>query len=286
VFSQVFHRRRLLLPFLFPCLFGIYYLWAYDAPARLIAINAGALVLGSLWVLVGRLPAAPRVRIAIAAVLALVLFVPLLTGPEQGGVARWLPAGPVSLHSGPLLLPLIVVLAGRNERFGPAVLALAGTSLALQPDAAALAALAAASGVLCWLHRSIAFGLVALGTAACAILTFGAGSLAPQVFTENVLPQVAARSMVQAVALAGILFAVPQWYLLQDPQTQRAEGWTIAALLTTLGVMALIAPFPYPLIGYGAAPILGFALALGATARREQLRVDGLLEVVERTTWS
>lgn len=286
MFSQVFDRRRLLLPFLFPCLFGLYYLWAYDAPARLIAINAGALVLGSLWVLFGRLPAAPKVRIAMAAVLALVLFLPLLTGPEQGGVARWLPAGPVSLHSGALLLPLIVVLTGRHERFGPAVLALAGTALALQPDAAALAALAAASGVLCWLHRSIAFGLVALGTAACAILTFGAGSLEPQVFTENVLAQVAERSIVQAGALAGILFVVPQLYLLQDPQTQRAEGWTIAALLTTLGVMAMIAPFPYPLIGYGASPILGFALALGATLRREQLRVDGLLEVVERTTWS
>lgn len=286
MFSLVFDRRRLALPLLFPCLFGLYYLWVYDAPARLIAINAGALVLGSLWVLLGRLPAAPKVRIAMAAALALLLFLPLLTGPAQGGVSRWLPAGPVSLHSGTLLLPLIVVLAGRHERFGPAVLALAGAALALQPDAAALAALAAASAVLCWLHRSVTFGLVAAGSAALAFLTFGAGSLAPQVFTENVLPQVAERSMLQAVALAGILFVVPHLYLVQNPQTQRAEGWTIAAMLTALGVMALLAPFPYPLIGYGASPILGFALALGATARREQLRVDGLLEVVERTHWS
>ena len=37
----------------------------------------------------------------------LALFLPLLTGPEMGGVARWLPAGPVSLHSGALLLPLM-----------------------------------------------------------------------------------------------------------------------------------------------------------------------------------
>jgi hypothetical protein len=42
------------------------------------------------------------------------------------------------------------------------------------------------------------------------------------------------------------------------------------------------APFPFPLIGYGAAPILGFALALGASARRDQLRTGELIERVDR----
>lgn len=286
MFSQVFDRRRLALPLLIPCLFGLAYLWFFDAPARLIAVNAGALALGTIWVLFGRLPAAPEARIGIAAMLSLLLFLLLLTGPEQGGVSRWFPAGPVSLHSGTLLLPLIVILAARHEKFGPAVLALAGAALTLQPDAAALAALSAASAVLAWLHRSVAFGLVATGALALAILTFGAGILAPQVFTENVLPQVAERTMVQAIALAGALFVVPQWYLAVDPQAQRTEGWAIAALLTGFGAMAVIAPFPYPLIGYGASPILGFAFALGATARREQLHAGELIEVVDRTTWS
>ncbi len=41
------------------------------------------------------------------------------------------------------------------------------------------------------------------------------------------------------------------------------------ALLVTLGAVAWLAPFPFPLIGYGALPILGLALALSAagTAR-------------------
>jgi len=50
-----------------------------------------------------------------------------------------------------------------------------------------------------------------------------------------------------------------------------------------MGMMATIASFPYPLIGYGASPILGFGLTLGAAARREQLQVGELREMTERT---
>lgn len=283
LYTQVFDRRRLALPLLFPSIGGLYYLFAFDAPARLIAINAGALALALAWIMLGRLPTDRKVRLGIAAVAALALFLPLLIGPEVGGVRRWLPAGPVSLHSGALLLPLITVLAAREERLGPAIMALAGAALALQPDAAALAALATASAVLAWLHRSIAFAAVAAASAALAIITFGAGTLEPQLFTESVLPHVAERSLFKTACLAILLFVVPLWHLVIDPQTQRGEGFALAALLVAFGAMAVIAPFPYPLIGYGASPILGFGLALGAAARREHLKVGECVEPIDRT---
>jgi hypothetical protein len=282
IYAKVDDRRRLALPLLFPCVGGLYYLWAFDAPARLMAVNGGALALGLAWVMWGRLPSRPDVRLGLAALGAGLLFVPLLTGPDLGGVTRWFPAGPVTLQSAPLLLPLIVVLAAREGARGAAVLALAGAALAVQPDAAGLAALGLASGVLAWHHRSPAFALVAAGAAAGAAFTFHAGALAPQLYVEEVLAHVAAKSLWQAACLAVLLFVVPLWHLVIDPQLTRAEGYALAALLTALGAVAAIAPFPFPLIGYGAAPILGFALALGASTRRDQIRVGEFLERVDR----
>jgi hypothetical protein len=251
-------RLRFALPLLIPSAGGLCYLYAFDAPARLLAINAGALALALAWIMLGRAPASRNLRLALATAAALGLFAPLLLGPEVGGVTRWLPAGPVAFHSGTLLLPLITVIAAREPRFGPALLALAGAAFALQPDAAALFGLAAAGVVLAAIHRSRAFALVTASSAALAILTFNAGTLEPQVFTEGVLAQVAAQSWFAATALAALLLLVPLWVL-----PIRDETRPLAALLVALGAVASLAPFPYPLIGYGAAPILGFGLALG-----------------------
>jgi hypothetical protein len=269
---QLPDRLRLALTLLIPTAGGLCYLYAFDAPVRLLLINAGALAVALVWIVLGRLPASRTARLTIAAVAALALFLPLVIGPEVGGVQRWLPAGPVSLHSGALLLPVITVLAAPERTLGAALLALAGAALVLQPDAAALAALAVASAVLAWLHRSAAYAAVAAAGLALAVLTFGAGRLEPQVFTENVLPHVAERSAAGSAALAVLLFALPLWHLVIDPQPRRAEGSALAALLLGLGVMAILAPFPYPLIGYGASPILGFGLALGAGLRNTQRR--------------
>lgn len=267
MYAHVFDRRLLILQLLAPCAGGLAYLYAYDAPARLLLINAGALAAALVWIVLGRLPAGRTARLAIAAAAALALFLPLLLGPEVGGVRRWLPAGPVSLHSAALLLPLITVLAAREARFGSLILALAAVALALQPDAAGLFGLAAASAVLAWLHRRSAYAILATAGLALAVLTFRDGTLEPQVFTEHVLVRVADRSLLQAAALAVLLFVVPLWHLVIGQQTRHAEGYALAALLVGLGLLATIAPFPFPLIGYGASPILGFGLALGASAR-------------------
>lgn len=267
---------RLTVPLSLPAIGGLCYLYAYDAPARLLLINAGALAAAILWIVLGRWPVSQRVRLAVAATAALALFLPLVIGPEVGEVQRWLPAGPMMLHSGALLLPLITVLAAREAKLGPALFALASAALTLQSDAAALAGLAAASGVLAWWHHGALYAILAAVAAALAILTFGAGTLEPQAFTENVLQQVAERSLLQAGVLAVLLFAVPVWQLVTNPQTRCAEGYALAGLLIGLGLMATIAPFPYPLIGYGASPILGFGLALGAASRRHQHKAGKL----------
>jgi hypothetical protein len=263
-------RWHLTLPLAVPALGGLAYLAAFGAPLRLIAINAGALVVGALWAAFGRLPSGPAARLGFAALGAALLFLPVLIGPEVGGVTRWLRAGPVLLHSGALLLPLVVVLAAENPRAGPLLLAAATVALAMQPDAAMLAGLAAASAVLAVLHRSVSFTMTALVSAGLAALTFGRGTLEPQLFTEGVLAQVWHAVPLSALALGALLFLAAPALLLRAAAIPCAEATALAALLVTLGVMACRAPFPFPLIGYGASPILGFALALSAagTARR------------------
>jgi len=265
-------RGRLALALLVPALAGLAYLAAFGAPLRLIAVNAGALAAGALWAAWGRLPSGPEARLGLAAAAAGLLFLPLLTGPVAGGVARWLPAGPVMLHSGGLLLPLIVVLAARARPLaGAAVLALAAAALALQPDAGALAGLAGGTGVLAAARRSIAIAGVAAAAALLAGLTFGAGTLAPQLYTEGVLAQVWSVAPAAALALAAALFiAAPALLLGLAPGARRTQGAALAALLAGFGAMAAIAPFPFPLIGYGAAPILGMGLALGAFGAAEE----------------
>jgi hypothetical protein len=264
--ARLFERWRLTLPLLLPGAGGLGYLAAFDAPVRLIAVNAGALALAAAWALWGRLPKGRSFRLALAALAVLALLLPLGLGPEAGGVRRWLPAGPLSLHTGSLLLPLVVVLAAREAWLGPALLALAGTALALQPDAAALLALGLATAVLAALRRSLAYGLVALSALALVAATWEAGTLAPQLYTEGVLAHVAAVAPAGAALLAGLLFLAPLWFRLAEPQIAQDEGLVLAGLLIGLSAAAVIAPFPFPLIGYGASPILGFGLALGAAA--------------------
>lgn len=278
--ARITDRLRLALALLLPTLGGIAYLASFGAPARLIAVNAGALALALAWAVWGRLPARPEARIGLAAAAAGALFLPLLVGPEAGGVSRWLPAGPVQLHAGTLLLPLIAVIAAREPRAGPALLALAGAALALQPDAGSLTGLAAAGAALARAQRSATFALVAIASLALALATWHAGALEPQVYTEGVLAHVSQRSLAGAMALGAALFlATPALLVWRSPAAQ-AESLALAALLVALGLAAVIAPFPFPLIGYGASPILGFGLALGALAGRAQAAGDSVPDPV------
>lgn len=268
-------RWRLTLPLLVPALGGIAYLFAFGAPARLIVINAGALAAATLWVIWGRLPSGREARLGLAVAAAGLLFVPLLTGPAPGGVARWLPAGPMMLHSGALLLPLITVLAAGAGRWAAAMLGLATAALSLQPDAGALAGLAAVSVVLAVAGRNLALAVVAAAAIILSVLTFGAGTLEPQLYTEGVLAQVWHAAPWAALALGTVLFVVTPALMMFTPAVPRVQATALAALLTGLAAMAVIAPFPFPLIGYGAAPILGFGIALGclrACPPTEQIR--------------
>lgn len=268
VSAQGLDRWRLTLPLAIPTLAGLAYLIFFGAPPRLIAVHAGALGAALAWVRWGRLPAGRNAHLILAAVATGLLFLPPLLNLEVGGVSRWLPSYPFLLHSGFLLLPLITAIAGRKPGLGPVMLALACAALAIQPDAGALLGLAAASAGLAAAHRSFGFALVAGASLTLALALFDAGTLQPERFTEAVLPHVWRNSPPLALLLGAVLFLVPAGLLLTGRCLARSDGIALAALLTGFGAAAVLGPFPYPLIGYGAAPILGFALALSVTRQK------------------
>ena len=259
-------RYRLMLPLAVTALAGVAYLAAAGAPAHYLAVNSGALLLALGWIAIGRLPDSEVAKRALPAVLFALFALPLLAGPDIGGVRRWLPLGPVSLHAGMLLIPLLGCLCARDPRYGRWVLGAAMSAALLQPDAASAAALTLVVAALAWMHRTPFFAAItALGLAAC-VIAFGVGNLPPQPFVEHVFADawavqpLIALSLVAAVATGLVL-------LLTSRTMPREERFVLAAAMTGFTAMSLIGNYPTPLLGYGAAPILGFGLALGAVPR-------------------
>ncbi|MCA0909000.1 hypothetical protein [Qipengyuania gaetbuli] len=259
-------RYRLMLPLAVPALAGLAHLAASGAPAHYLAVNGGALLLAFGWIATGRLPDSEIAKRVLPAVLLALFALPLLAGPDIEGVRRWLPLGPLSLHAGMLLIPFLGCLCARDPRYGRWVLGAAMGVALLQPDAASAAALTLVAAALAWMHRTPFFAAItALGLAAC-VIAFGLGNLPPQPFVEHVFADVwavqplIALSLVAAVATGLVL-------LLISRTMPREERFVLAAAMTGFTAMSLIGNYPTPLLGYGAASILGFGLALGAVPR-------------------
>jgi hypothetical protein len=71
-------------------------------------------------------------------------------------------------------------------------------------------------------------------------------------------------------------------HFLVEPQFLKEEGFALAGVLAGFVAMAMIGPYPTPLIGYGVAPILGFALAIGAVPGKRQRSTGDLLSIAWR----
>lgn len=241
------------------------------APAHYPLINLAALVAGLAWIAFGIAPATRLDRLIITGALLALLVVPVITGPTLTSitgdpVARWLPLGPVNLHTGMLAVPALAILAAREERYGYAVLFGAVALLLFQPDAASGFAITFAAVGLHHVTRDWRFGLVAILGFLASIRMAMPGELPPEPFVERVLVDAAMRSIAAAVALALTLLASFLLIVLAAP-LPRPERFALAGALFGLAVTALMSHYPTPLIGYGAAPILGLALALGLFRR-------------------
>lgn len=241
---------------------------AMGAPTSYLAVNAGALVLATAWILFGEDPRTAKPRRVLMLVLLALLFVPLITGPHLNGIARWLPLGPFTLHAGALAFPALAVLAAREKDYVAPALLVALLAAFFQPDAALGFAVVFAAIGLHDTMRDWQLGLVVIVGFLASIMMALKGELPAQPYVERVLVDAAMVNpllgLALFVALAGgfvlILRAVP---------LDRHARFALAGSLFGFSLMAILSNYPSVLIGYGAAPILGYGFALGLIERTD-----------------
>jgi cell division protein FtsW (lipid II flippase) len=240
---------------------GIAHMVTGGAPPHFMIINAAAL--GIALVIIRFAPAVDegRAPVALAAAAIAILIFPLLTGPEVAGASRWIGVGPVTLHSGMLMLPILAALLFRLKPAPQvAVVALAAIAVSLQPDRASAMALLAGTGALAFANRSAtrAAQMVLAGLAIWA--TFAQpDTLQPVRFVENVVSDSWRQNpLVGAILLASLVAT------LVIPVSGNRRLFPVAAILAGFTFASLIGAYPVPLVGYGASAILGFGLAIAA----------------------
>lgn len=244
-----------------PVLAGIGWMAANGAPPAWLAVNAAALVVALAMAALLPLPQDEARTTLLAAVLVAALFVTALAGTAVDGVSRWASLGPVRLHVGYLVLPLLAALSSRLPSVSAVALLLAALlATLLQPDRATSIALAATLAALAYLRRDwvTLVGLI-IAIVGCGAALTVADPLAPVRFVEHVQQNAWATQ-----PIAGLVLILATIAPLLVMRSHGEAALPLAAFLVAAGVMAFVGPYPSILIGYGAAPILGFGLALAA----------------------
>ncbi len=250
-----------------PVLAGVAWMAASGAPAHYLLINLSALGLSLAWIAFGRRLHPGRAFDTLTLVLLGLAFLPLLTGPTQlsitgNAVARWIPLGPLAVHTGMLVLPALCVIASQNERFGIAIFAAMLVAVLLQPDAATAFAVTTAAIGLYQSRKDWKLGVVAIIGFLATIYTSLHGELAPAPHVERVILDAFHASALTGI---GLLLAMAISFLLYGMglQMERGTRFALAGSFFGFSLMAIMSHYPTPLIGYGAAPIIGYGFALG-----------------------
>lgn len=264
---DVRNRLPAILALAIPVLAGALYMALAGAPSHYALTNCGALALACLWILGGRGPHTATSRHLLTIALLLLMLAPLAVSPTIASITgesvrRWFPLGPLTLHTGMLAMPALGMLAARNRTLAaPILLAALGVAY-MQPDAATGFAITFAAAGLHHVTKDWKVGGVAVIGFFASLMMAVRGELPPQPFVERVLVDAASINPILAIAL-GLALAAGFALLLFAIPFDRTKRFTLAGLLFGFALLALMSSYPAPLIGYGAAPILGFGLALG-----------------------
>lgn len=253
-------RFPALLAIALPVFAGLAYMASGGAPRDYLIVNSGALLLAALIVLIGLPKLGQRARLIAGGVLLALFALPLLTGPSMNGIARWLSLGDFILHAGMLTIPSLAVLAAREERLGPpAILAALLVALA-QPDFASAFALTGGAIGIYQVRNDWRVGLVIITGFLIAIAAALQGELPAAPFVERIIID-ALRTNPAMAALLALSLAGSILLMAFGTGLPRIARYPIALSLFGFWLASLISNYPTPLAGYGAAAIIGYALA-------------------------
>jgi cell division protein FtsW (lipid II flippase) len=242
-------------------LLGIYNMANAGAPLIYVAVNAGAMLLAVSLIVFVPVIKAERVTLILCACAVAALGLPLVIGADLDGVRRWIGVGPVQFHSAMLVLPTLVALSPRlKPAHGVAAAAFASIAISLQPDRASAIALLAGTAALLIVNRSPTHTIQLLFAGFAVAATFMLpDSLEPAAYVENILPDAWRNSPILAIVLAASLAAA-----LIIPAICDQRLFPLTATIGGFAVASLMGTYPVPLLGYGAAAIIGYGLAVAA----------------------
>lgn len=254
---------------------GCILLAALGAPSRMPAMNGAALLIGltgvaALW---ASRRAGASAKVGDLTLLVASGLVPLtaLVGPQTDSVARWLTVGGLTIQPGMIIVPLIALgLALRASPVRSASVAVAALGLAMQPDPGC--AFMLLLGVAAPLIARNARPTTTLVAATAAAIGFaGAISrnvvLPPAPFVEQVIQDALQAGSLTTLLALGAIFPMLLAGFGRPPRAPHLAflGVWIAAL-----AMALLRPYPTPVVGFGGSGVLGFILSAGLLALRRR----------------
>lgn len=267
-------RRPLILDLLFPLpalVVGILVMRASGVSATAWGQNLAACVIGIVLCFTLARPRSSDAGLVAVGVLALGFLAATWLEPGVQGVQRWIGLGPVRLHAGALVLPLVLATLAGLERAGrgraSTLLAVAtALVLVLQPDAAQATAFVAGAVVLL-LPRRPAEGrawirlvpLLALG----ALSWLRKDPLAPVPHVEGIVGLAAELGTGWGVAAVASLLLLPVPFLAARGRGDDRVGLALGTYVAVTILAAALAPFPVPVLGQGASPIIGYLAAIG-----------------------
>jgi hypothetical protein len=252
---------------------GAVYLAAAGAPARYVAINAGAFVIAiGLLALLDRAFEADRYRAAASAAMAAALLATALLGVQVEGAARWVSVAGLSLQPSLILLPVMLASFARSRgAAATAGIVMAAIALALQPDRAMAGMLVAGLAALAILRRDrhviAALGVSVTGFAA----TLARADTLPAVpYVDRILySSFDVHAVAGAAVLGGsamlLVPAIVGWR--RDP-ANRPSYLVLGVVWSAAIAAAALGNYPTPVVGYGGSAILGYVLSLLALPKR------------------
>jgi hypothetical protein len=249
---------------------GIAYMVVAGAPTRYLAIQAGALAIGIAMLAVATL-IAPMLRRGSAAIMlaaGAALLATALSGTAIEGAARWVKAGVLFVQPSLILLPAMIVGFARvRDRWSTIGLLVAALALAIQPDRAMAAMLAAGLAVLALAKPDRRVAIALAGAVIGFAVTLARPDTLPAVpYVDQILYSAFGIHVLVGLAVLGgsILLIVPAVAGRRrgdagDGMVHAVFGvvWLIAVAAAALG------HYPTPLVGYGGSAVIGYVLSLG-----------------------
>ena len=253
---------------------GLAYLQVASAPLRMLAMNAAALLIGLVLVVLVRLSGnLPRQVSAGAPVIGgMALMATAVLGQPVDGAVRWVTVGLVTLQPSLILLPAMLVLFAR-ERTGASAagLALSLTAMALQPDRAMAAMAVVGVGLVLILapDRRRFLWLAPAGLVAFIVAMARADRLPASPFVDQILFSAPSSSAFAGFAVLGgsVLLIAPT--LLAIGGHNRLPLLVFGSVWVTALAAAALGNYPTPLVGYGGSAILGYCLSVAVLRRRQ-----------------